>query len=254
MTKEEQAEKSGNDRRSNGMKPRSNSSGAPSAQSKAILKIKQAKENDRYIKANFVDSEGNEVKELIQTFRDGDPGELLLELKKQLLKLGSRYELFKDGRWKVLCQLGGRALGGRIERYWSNIVEATTNHATGNTNAQQAKFKKLIQKVNVKYLGKDAADDQKIAMQCGELQGDDHDHDKVAERLFEINRDLELLGEDVEGFSIREMAKHIIPENLKYKAKIKYVDKGGKIFATKRKLLISVAVSKRYWTLSTINT
>jgi hypothetical protein len=93
---------------------------------------------------------------------------------------------------------------------------------------QQGKFKKLIQKVNMKYLGKDAADNQKIAMQRGELQCDNCDYDKVAERLFKINRDLELLGKDIEGFSIQEMAKHIIPQNLKYQAKIKYIDKDGK--------------------------
>jgi hypothetical protein len=42
----------------------------------------------------------------------------------------------------------------------------------------------------MKYLGKDAADNQNIAMQCGELRYDNQDHDKVAEWLFEINQDL----------------------------------------------------------------
>ena len=86
MTKKEQVDKNGNDQQLNGLKHRSNFSGAPSAHTKAILKIKQAKENDRQIKATFTDSEGNQVKELILTFRDSDPGELLLELEKQLLK------------------------------------------------------------------------------------------------------------------------------------------------------------------------
>jgi hypothetical protein len=47
-------------------------------------------------------------------------------------------------------------------------------------------------------------------------------------QLFEINQDLELFGKDVEKFLIGEMAKLIIPENLKYQAKLKYVDKCGK--------------------------
>ncbi len=59
---------------------------------------------------------------------------------------------------------------GQIARYWSDIVEGTTNHGKGDSATQQAKFKKLIKKVNVKYFGKDAADDQKTAMLHGELQ------------------------------------------------------------------------------------
>jgi hypothetical protein len=204
---------------------------------KAVLKIRQATENNRYDKATFTDSKGKEAKELIQTFWDSDPGKLLIEFEKQVLKLGARYELFKEGRWKVLGQVGGRSLGGRIKRYWSDIVEGATNHATGNSAAQQAKFKKLIQKVNMKYLGKDAADDHKIAMQRGELRYDDQDHDKVAERLFEINRDLELLGKDVEKFTIREMAKLIIPENLKPQAKLKHINKGGKNLRNKEEII-----------------
>ncbi len=38
-----------------------------------------------------------------------------------------------------------------------------------NTATQLARFKKLIQKVNVKYLGRDMADVQKVAMLLGEL-------------------------------------------------------------------------------------
>jgi hypothetical protein len=116
MTKNDRTEKSGNDQQSNGSKQRSSNSGAPSAQTKAVLKIRQATENNRYVDATFTDSKGKEAKELIQTFRDSNPGELLIEFEKQLLKLGAHYALFKEGKWKVLGQLGGRSLGGRIER------------------------------------------------------------------------------------------------------------------------------------------
>jgi hypothetical protein len=115
------------------LKQRSNSSGAPSSQTKAVIKIRQATENNRYVKANFTDSKGKEAKELIQTFQDSDPGDLLIVFEKQLIKLGACYEIFKEGKWKVLGQLGGRSLGGRIERYWSDIVEGATNHATGSS-------------------------------------------------------------------------------------------------------------------------
>ena len=43
-----------------------------------------------------------------------------------------------------------------------------------------------------------------------------------------MNRDLELLGKDANKFLICEMSKLIIPKNLKYQAKVKHVDKGGK--------------------------
>jgi hypothetical protein len=174
MTKDETTQNS-NTQRSNGSTHRSNFSGAPSAQTKAILKIKQADENDRHIKATFTDNEGNQVKELVPIFRDSDPGELLLELEKELLNFGSRYDLFQDGRWKMLSQIGGRALKGRIGRIWRDTVESTTNHGKGDSATQQAKFKKLIKKVNMKYFGKDAADDQKTAMLRGELRCNDHD-------------------------------------------------------------------------------
>jgi hypothetical protein len=123
MTKNETTQNS-NTQRSNGSTHISNFSGAPSTQSKAILKIKQADENDRHIKATFTDNEGNQVKELVPIFRDSDPGELLLELEKELLNFGSRYDLFQDGRWKMLSQIGGRALKGRIGRIGATLLRA----------------------------------------------------------------------------------------------------------------------------------
>ena len=53
-------------------------------------------ENDCHIKATFTDSKGSQGKELILTFQDSDPGELLLELEEQFLKFGSRYNLIEE--------------------------------------------------------------------------------------------------------------------------------------------------------------
>ena len=69
---------------------------------KAILKLKQAKPNDQQVKASFKNAEGIEVKEMISTFHDRDSKELLIDLEKELIRLGNCYNLFK--------QLGGRAL------------------------------------------------------------------------------------------------------------------------------------------------
>ena len=55
-----------------------------------ILKIKSAKSNEHKIKATFTDGSGQEVKELIYMYKDGDPKELLLQLEMQVLKLGDQ--------------------------------------------------------------------------------------------------------------------------------------------------------------------
>lgn len=128
------------------------------------------------IEASFKNSEGNAVKEMIYTFHNGDPPELLIDLEKQLLKLGYCYDLFETGKWKVLGQIRGRALEGGCEQYWHDIIKAAHNHSSGNSDAQRRKFKKLIQKINAKYLGKDAIKDQCEAMEFGELKYDNHDH------------------------------------------------------------------------------
>jgi hypothetical protein len=133
-------------------------------QAKAILKIKHAQRSEHAIKASFKDIEGNDAKEYVYMFRDSDQPELLIEFEKQLFTLGDRYDLFENGRWKVLCQIGGRALKGQSAKYWKDIVEGVRTHNSGDSDVQRKKFKKLIQRVNSKYLGKDAIEEQRDAM------------------------------------------------------------------------------------------
>ena len=110
MTRNEQAQKSGDDARnqSNGKGQNSKSTRQP----KAVLKIRHAHRSEHTLKASFKDNKGNGVKEYVYTFRHGDLPELLIEFEKQLLVLGNPYDLFENGRWKVLCQIGGRAIEG----------------------------------------------------------------------------------------------------------------------------------------------
>ncbi len=63
---------------------------------------------------------------------------------------------------------------------------------------QQKRFKKLIQKINAKYLGRDAVSIQKDAMLLGKLWYEGQGHKKVLERLFNMNNNTELFGEDYE--------------------------------------------------------
>ena len=98
MTKNDRANKSQNsDRRSDGRKNQVRSS-QPRTHTKAILKLKQAKPNNQQVKASFKNVEGIEVKETISIFCNGDAKELLINLEKQLIRLQSRYNLFKDGK------------------------------------------------------------------------------------------------------------------------------------------------------------
>lgn len=111
------------------------------------------------------------------------------------------------------------------------------NHTKGDPITQQAKFKNFIKKVNVKYFGKDAADDQKTAMLQGELQCNNHNYKKVREWLIKINQDLKLLNKDINKFSILKMAKLVIPKNLKYQAKRKFIDKGSKNLCNEEEII-----------------
>ena len=149
------------------------------SQRKAILKIKHANQNEHMIMASFNDSKGDDIKELIYMFWDSDSLELLFQLEKQLLKLGIWYDLFEAGKWKVLGQMGGRALKGHCKKYWNNIIKEAHNDGAGESNAQQKKFKKLIQKVNSKYLSKDAIKRQFNTMEYGKLKYNGHDYTSV---------------------------------------------------------------------------
>ena len=200
-----------------------------SAKTKAILKIKRARKPELTIKATFQDAASNDVKELIYQWDDTDPKENLILLELQLLKLGKRYDLFQGDTWKILVQAGGRALSGRAGEVWEEEVE-NGDEPPRNTNTPELRrehFFKLVQKFNAKYLGKSAGDHQRDAMMEGKLTYEGHDHLAAAERLFQINEQIELLGPGIEKFSTREMARTIIPKNLKSKAKLKYHDKGG---------------------------
>ena len=92
----------------------------------------------------------------------------------------------------------------------------------------QARFKKLIQRVNAKCLGRDAAIFQKDAMLLSTLHYKSQDHEKVTGRLFEINNDIKLFGKLTEKCPMRKVTWKIIPQNLKPQARLKYIKKGRK--------------------------
>jgi hypothetical protein len=64
-------------------------------------------------------------------------------------------------------------------------------------------------------------------METGEMYYNGQDYQKVSERLFQINNNIELLCQDVDKFSIRDMARKIIPRNLKTMAHLENLDKAS---------------------------
>ena len=94
----------------------------------------------------------------------------------------------------------------------------------------------MCQKLCKKKLGKHYLVNQKDVMEAG-LPYEGHNHETMVERLFQINGDLGLFGEDAEPYSIRDMARKIIPKNLKPMARLKYIDKGGKELRDKQDIL-----------------
>ena len=194
----------------------SRQSNKPATKTKAILKLKPARKPEQTIKATFLDRNENEVKELVYTFDDGDPKDNAILIVSQLFQLAKRYDLWKEDEWKILTQIGGRALSGRAAEAWFDQVENARAPRAGVTTAEalEAHFKKLVQEFGKQYFGRKAAEDQKDAMENGELTYEGHDHFSVAERLFRINDQLEYLGTDVEKFSEKEMARKVIAKTL----------------------------------------
>ena len=165
---------------------------------------------------------------LLLTYSDGDPKDLLIELEKELIKIAKPYDMFSDGSWEQLINTYTRCLNGRIETIWCDKAEEITHASVGNASTQEEKCRAFIKSVNSKYLGKNATDDQKDAMSDGEMHYEGYGHEKAAKRLFQINKDLALMNAEVDPLTIREMIRKILPKNLKPKARLRYLDKGGK--------------------------
>ena len=170
-----------------------------STKTKAILKLRPARKPEQTIKASFNDRNDNEVKELIYTYDDGEPKENVVLVVTQLLQLAERYNLWRDEEWKILSQIGRRAFSGRAAEAWADNVEnARAPRAIVTTvKALRAYYKKLVQEFARAYFKKNAAMDQKDAMESCKLTYEGHDHSGVVERLFRINEQLELLGTDI---------------------------------------------------------
>jgi hypothetical protein len=208
---------------------------------RAILRIKQSLNSNEPIKVNFKDPTDEEetVKELIRPYFDEQPEEWLIELEKKCMELAEDYELFVDGKWKRMLTSMRRSLAGTVKDQWKGVVDSIREgtHANGNTAAQRAKMLKCFQELNELYLADDALKNQKKAMRDGELTYQDHDHKKMARRMFQINDDLVYFKTNATKFTMEEMAEEVIPNSLKPTARLEYIKQGGKKLTTEKAIL-----------------
>jgi hypothetical protein len=72
---------------------------------KAILMLKPTRKPEQTIKANFMDQNDNEVKELVYTFDDDNSKDSMIFIIVQLFQLAKSYDLWKDEDWKILSYL-----------------------------------------------------------------------------------------------------------------------------------------------------
>ncbi len=221
-------------------------------QTRAIMRMTASIPRQEKIKETFKDEEGNDIKEYIDTYKEGDRKENLLVLEKQLLLLGTRYELYEEGKWKKLCRIGSRAMTGNCAETWrEEVEEGIRNHNIGNAAAQKKKFEETIQKFNEIYLGEDVIDEQKTVMEEGKIEYAGHDIEKAIKRLYAINDTLPLLAKGATKFSDREMAKKIIPRNLSAKARAEFIVNGGDRMREKTDIM---ALSRRLEKLIDVKT
>ncbi len=85
-----------------------------------IFKIKPVHPSTCKIKVTFKDRDGDTVKEKVHMYRIGEAKEILLTLEKLLIQLGTRYNLFEEGKWEKLCRVGARALISECNDMWVN--------------------------------------------------------------------------------------------------------------------------------------
>ncbi len=90
------------------------------------------------------------------TFNDGNPKDNIILIVSQLFQLAKQYNLWKEDEWKILTQIGGRALSGRAAEAWFDKVENARpiRARTTTEGANESHFKRLIQDFGKQYFGR----------------------------------------------------------------------------------------------------
>ena len=152
----------------------------------------------------------------------------------QLFQLTKKVWSLERWRLEILNQIGGQAISGRAVEPWSDKVKNARAiwAMTTTADAIKAHFKRLVQAFGKQYFGRKVAEDQKDAVEYGELTYEGHCHFSVAKRLFRINDQLKY-----EKLSDKAMTKKMIATTLHPVARLEYIRRGGKELTTKQAIL-----------------
>ena len=96
-------------------------------------KIEEGVENPKQILVKCKDADGNENKELIPVFGNGDPKELLIELYSGVRTLEERYswtERENNPKAKLQFQHFARGLRGEHLRKWNKIIDRNRSYTS----------------------------------------------------------------------------------------------------------------------------
>ena len=116
MTKDGNSGRKGSQEKSKG-KGQKRKGGPPTKASKAILKLGQPPASERTTSLKLEDAMGNEVKEKLDCWRDGDDGRVLIQMLVKSMEISNSYSLYNgEGDWRAVTQAISRALTGRCQR------------------------------------------------------------------------------------------------------------------------------------------
>ena len=149
----------------------------PTKASKAIPKLGPPPASESTTSIKLDDALGNEVKECLDDWRDGENGSILVDMLSKSISIANKYSLYNnEGDWKAVCQGVSRALTGKCKKERDKLVDDTRDWGRGVAN----KHKVLIQKLLSKVFKKKGYELQKDAMRDG-LTYQGHDHREAIE-------------------------------------------------------------------------
>ena len=172
MAKDGNAGRKGSQDKSKGKGQKRKERGPPAKASKAILKLGQPPVSEQTTSLRLEDAIGNEVKEKLDCWRDGDNGQILIQMLVKSIEVSNNYSLYnEEGQWQAVVQAISRVLSGRCQKEFNTLVREINNWTT----AGASKHKKLVRKLCEKVFKKKPYKYQKNAMRQ-ELPYKGHDH------------------------------------------------------------------------------
>jgi len=195
---------------------------------------KACKPAEKQVKIKIEDDDGDEVTEYLPKYQEGDPQEIILQIFHTAHALDETYELCENGKAKKLVQTISRALSGtEAQQHFLEGVEDKVRYDAANV---QQKLKQAEQLAGEEIFGDDAYENQLEYFESTPFPKNMKTH-QAAQRLFQMNDQLQYYGSDAKSLSPRSLNRIISKKSLTGKAKLKYAESGGPKHTTKREIL-----------------